>query len=126
MRFHVLLVVLPAQERVERSCMSTGENWMAQLYERRNGALRTQTDQVREDIGALQKDMSQLRSDVGELIALQWRTLGDSVGGGAAYIGEQVKTRPLASLGLAAGAGIMTGLALASLSGRPTERRRHN
>jgi hypothetical protein len=99
---------------------------MAQLYERRNGALRAQTDHVREDIGALQKDMSQLRSDLSELIALQWRSLGDSVGGGAAYVEEQVKTRPLAVLGLAAGAGIVAGLALASFGGRQRERRRHD
>ena len=99
---------------------------MPQLHGRHNGALRTQADHVREDIGALQKDMSQLRSDVSELIALQWRTLGDQVGGGAAYVEEQVKTRPLAVLGLAAGAGILTGLALASLGGRQTERRRQS
>src|SRR5690348_11435739 len=69
------------------------------MYEgrqRRNGSLRAQADHVREDISALQKDMSQLRSDFGELVSLQWRTIGDRVEGSAAYVGDQVKTRPLA------------------------------
>ena len=98
---------------------------MAQHYEGRrerrssNGA---HASHVREDMAALQKDFSKLRSDLGTLAAMQWRSMSDRVNSGVSYVGEQVRTRPIASIGLAAGAGLLAGIALA-MNGRAQNRR---
>ena len=84
---------------------------------RRNGHdVRAQAIHVREDVDTLRKDVSQLRSDLGDLVAMQWSDLGERVSGGARYVGEQVRTRPIASVGAAAGAGLLAGLVLASMA----------
>lgn len=105
------------------------ETNMAQHYEGRrerrssNGALSSHASHVREDMAALQKDFSKLRSDIGTLAAMQWRTMGDRVNSGVSYVGEQVRTRPMASIGLAAGAGLLAGIALVAMNGRAQNRR---
>jgi hypothetical protein len=101
---------------------------MAQAYEGRrqrrgeNGSMRSHGKHVREDMATLQDGLSQLRSDLGDLAALQWHALSDRVNGGVHYVGEQVRIRPLTSLGLAAGAGLLAGIALINMNGR---HRRH-
>lgn len=95
---------------------------------RRNGnhELRTQADHVREDMDALGKDVSQLQSDLGALVAMQWRDLGARVGGGTRYVGEQVRSHPITTIGAAAGVGLIAGLALASMGkGRNHRTTRH-
>ena len=92
---------------------------MAQAYELRhrrhnNGSIK----HLREDVTSLQKDLSALTNDLGDLIALQWNGLGKRVNGGVAQMGEQVRTHPLASVGVAAGAGLLVGLAISLLSSR--------
>jgi ElaB/YqjD/DUF883 family membrane-anchored ribosome-binding protein len=102
---------------------------MAQTYEGRhqrrngNGDLRSHANHVREDVATLQKDLSQLRSDLGGLIAMQWRAAGEQMNSGVNYMSEQVRTRPVASIGVAATAGLLAGLALASMNGRSHARR---
>jgi ElaB/YqjD/DUF883 family membrane-anchored ribosome-binding protein len=95
---------------------------MAQAFEGRqrrdNGSLRSHASHVREDMATLQKDIGQLRNDLGALVALQWNALGERVSGGAAYVGEQVRTRPIAALGVAAGIGFLAGYALMSANSR--------
>ena len=97
---------------------------MAQAYEgrhsRRGDARRAH---VREDMASLQEDLSRLRSDLSEMAAHQWNALGERVNGGAHYVGEQVRNRPGASLGLAVGAGLLAGIALANMNGN--RRRNH-
>jgi ElaB/YqjD/DUF883 family membrane-anchored ribosome-binding protein len=91
---------------------------------RRNGhELRSQASHVREDMDTLRKDMSQLQSDLGALVAMQWGALGERVSGGARYVGEQVRSHPITSVGAAAGVGLLAGLALASMSNHRAERR---
>lgn len=99
---------------------------MAQAYEgrhRRRSGNGSSRGHVRENMATLQKDLSQLRSDLGEMAVLQWHGLGERVNGGAHYVGEQVRARPGASLGLAVGAGLLAGIALANMNGNA--RRRH-
>ncbi|MGQ0532776.1 MAG: hypothetical protein ACT4OF_08825 [Caulobacteraceae bacterium] len=89
---------------------------MAQAYEtrhRRNGAI-----DLREDVTTLQKDLSQLTNDIGNLITLQWNGLGEHVNGGLARVGKQVRARPIAAVGVAAGVGLLAGLALSMLNRR--------
>ena len=97
---------------------------MAQAYEGRHRRRSGNDSPARESIATLQKDLSQLRSDLGEMAAHQWSALGERVNGGAHYVGEQVRSRPGASLGLAVGAGLLAGIALANMNGRA--RRRHH
>jgi ElaB/YqjD/DUF883 family membrane-anchored ribosome-binding protein len=93
---------------------------------RRNGHdLRSQAGHVREDMDTLRKDMSQLQSDLGELVSLQWSEIGERVNGGARYVGEQVRTHPIASVGAAAGVGLLAGLALAGMANGRSHRADH-
>ena len=102
---------------------------MAHSYEGRrdrrtsNGALSSHATDVREDVVTLQKNLSKLSSDLGTLAALQWRSVGENVNSGVTYVGEQVRTRPIASIGIAAGAGLLAGIALVSMNGRGQNRR---
>lgn len=85
-----------------------------------NGKLRAHANHVRADVAALQSDLAQLRSDVGTLVTMQWRALGNQLNDGVTYVGEQIRTRPVASLGVAAGVGMLAALIVSSLN-----RRRH-
>jgi ElaB/YqjD/DUF883 family membrane-anchored ribosome-binding protein len=84
---------------------------MAQAYEtrhRRNGAI-----DLRDDVATLQKDFSRLSDDIGGAIKTRWTDIGKRVDGGMTYAKRQVRARPLAAVGVAAGVGLLTGLALA-------------
>jgi ElaB/YqjD/DUF883 family membrane-anchored ribosome-binding protein len=94
------------------------EKDMAQAYEsrtRRNGALRTHAKSVRDDVSTLQKDFSQLRNDLGTLAAMQWSDLRGRTNDSARYVGEQVRQHPATAIGIAAGAGLLAGLALSAM-----------
>jgi ElaB/YqjD/DUF883 family membrane-anchored ribosome-binding protein len=89
---------------------------MAQAYEtrhRRNGAIN-----LRDDMTTLQKDFSQLTGDIGNVIAQRWNGIGERVNDGAARVGKQVRAHPIAAVGVAAGAGLLTGVLLSALARR--------
>ncbi|MGD9980552.1 MAG: hypothetical protein AB7H66_08520 [Hyphomonadaceae bacterium] len=84
---------------------------MAQAYEtrhRRNGAI-----DLRDDMATLQKDFSRLGDDIGGLIKTEWDSVGKRVDGGVKYMHGQVRKRPIAAVGVAAGVGLLAGLAFA-------------
>jgi len=88
---------------------------MAQAYEtrqRRNG----HTIDLRDDMAALKKDFSQLTDDLGGVITQRWNGIGERVNEGAAKVGKQVRAHPIAAVGVAAGAGILTGLLVSALA----------
>jgi ElaB/YqjD/DUF883 family membrane-anchored ribosome-binding protein len=92
---------------------------MAQAHEMRNrrhnnGSIK----HLREDVTSLQKDLSALTNDLGDLLTAQWNGIGKRVDGGVSYVGDQVRTHPLAAVGIAAGAGLLAGLAISLLNGR--------
>lgn len=90
---------------------------MAHAFEtrnhRRNGAI-----DLRDDVTTLQKDISQLTGDIGDLIQLRWKDVRKRVDGGAAQVGKQVRAHPIAAVGVAAGAGLLAGALVASLTKR--------
>lgn len=84
---------------------------MAQTHEtrhRRNGAI-----DLREDMATLQKDFSRLGDDIGSVIQTEWNGIGKRVNGSVAYMEKEVRRRPIAAVGVAAGVGLLAGLAFA-------------
>lgn len=80
---------------------------------RRNGEVN-----LRDDMAALQKDFSQLTGDVGSVITQKWDGVGERFNQGAARVGKEVRAHPLAAVGIAAGAGLLIGLAAAATARR--------
>ena len=93
--------------------------------QRRNGPMRRRTGHVRDDISALQKDLGKLSSDLGDLAGAQWNDLRERMDEGVGYVSDQVRTHPVTAVGLAAGAGLLAGLALGAMT-NGGERRRHH
>jgi ElaB/YqjD/DUF883 family membrane-anchored ribosome-binding protein len=89
---------------------------MAQAYEtrhRRNGAI-----DLRDDMSTLQKDFSQLTEDLGGIFTQKWNDVGERVNGGIKRVGKEVRARPFAALGAAAGAGLLAGVLVTALARR--------
>jgi ElaB/YqjD/DUF883 family membrane-anchored ribosome-binding protein len=89
---------------------------MAQAYEtrhRRNGAI-----DLRDDMATLQKDFSHLTDDIGSIFTQKWNAAGERVNGGIKRVGKEVRARPLAALGAAAGAGLLAGVLVTALARR--------
>lgn len=91
---------------------------MAQAYETRHRRNGSDTIDLRSDMSALQKDFSQLTGDIGSVLTERWNGIGERVNDGAAKVGKQVRARPLAAVGVAAGAGLLTGLLVSALARR--------
>ncbi|MEZ5959337.1 MAG: hypothetical protein R3C30_02775 [Hyphomonadaceae bacterium] len=89
---------------------------MAQAYEtrhRRNGAI-----DLRDDMATLGKDFSHLTDDLGEMFSKKWNAAGDRVNGGIKRVGKEVRARPFAAVGAAAGAGLLAGVLITALARR--------
>ena len=89
---------------------------MAHAYEtrhRRNGAI-----DLRDDMNTLGKDFSQLSDDLGSIFEQKWNAAGERVNGGIKRAAKEVRSRPFAAVGAAAGAGIAVGVLLAALTRR--------
>ncbi|MGD9968393.1 MAG: hypothetical protein AB7T59_17880 [Hyphomonadaceae bacterium] len=89
---------------------------MAQAYEtrhRRNGAIN-----LHDDVTALQKDFSKLTGDIGGVIQSEWNGIGARINKSAADMGKQVRARPIAAVGVAAGVGLLAGVLVAGLARR--------
>lgn len=89
---------------------------MAQAYEtrhRRNGAI-----DLRDDMSTLGKDFSQLTDDLGSIFTQKWNGVGERVNGGIKRVGKEVRARPFAAVGAAAGAGLLAGVLITALARR--------
>ncbi len=89
---------------------------MAQAYEarhRRNGAI-----DLRDDTSTLGKDFSQLTDDLGSVFSEKWNGVGERVNGGIKRVGKEVRARPFAAIGAAAGAGLLAGVLVTALARR--------
>jgi hypothetical protein len=89
---------------------------MAQAYEtrhRRNGAI-----DLRDDMNTLGKDFSQLTDDLGSIFTEKWYGVGQRVNGGIKRGGKEVRARPFAAIGAAAGAGLLAGVLVTALARR--------
>lgn len=89
---------------------------MAQAYEtrhRRNGAI-----DLRGDMNTLGKDFSQLTDDLGSIFTQKWNGVGERVNGGIKRVGKEVRARPFAAVGAAAGAGLLAGVLITALARR--------
>ncbi len=89
---------------------------MAQAYEtrhRRNGAI-----DLREDMSTLGKDFSHLTDDLGAMFSQKWNAAGEQVNGGIKRVGKEVRARPFAAIGVAAGAGLLAGVLVTALARR--------
>jgi ElaB/YqjD/DUF883 family membrane-anchored ribosome-binding protein len=89
---------------------------MAQAYEtrhRRNGAI-----DLRDDMSTLGKDFSQLTNDLGSIFTQKWNAAGERVNGGIKRVGKEVRARPFAAVGAAAGAGLLAGVLITALARR--------
>ena len=81
---------------------------MAHAYEtrhRRNGAI-----DLRDDVNTLGKDFSQLTDDLGSIFTDKWNGVGERVNGGIKRAAKEVRARPFAAIGAAAGAGLVAGM----------------
>jgi len=87
------------------------------------GALRARTNDVIGDFAELRKDMNRLANaatkaarhevkSAGQRLELLGRDMRSRASEGAQYVGEQVRTRPGAAVGIALGAGLLVGLLL--------------
>ena len=94
------------------------ESKMAQAYETRHRRNGSDAIDLRSDMSALHKDFSQLTGDIGSVITQRWNGIGEQVNEGAAKVGKQVRARPLAAVGVAAGAGLLTGLLVSAMARR--------
>lgn len=89
---------------------------MAHAYEtrhRRNGAI-----DLRDDMNTLGKDFSQLTDDLSGIFEQKWNAAGERVNGGIKRVGKEVRARPFAAIGAAAGAGLLTGVLVTALARR--------
>lgn len=89
---------------------------MAQAYEtrhRRNGAI-----DLRDDMNTLGKDFSHLTDDLGAIFTQKWNAAGERVNGGIKRVGKEVRARPFAAVGAAAGAGLLAGVLITALARR--------
>ncbi|MEQ1818985.1 MAG: hypothetical protein ABL871_10275 [Terricaulis sp.] len=89
---------------------------MAHAYEtrqRRNGAI-----DLRDDMSTLGKDFSQLTDDLGGIFEQKWNAAGERVNGGIKRAAKEVRARPFAAVGAAAGAGLLIGAAVTALARR--------
>ena len=89
---------------------------MAQAYEtrhRRNGAI-----DLRDDVNTLGKDFSQLTDDLGSIFTDKWNGVGERVNGGIKRAAKEVRARPFAAIGAAAGAGLVAGILVTALARR--------
>lgn len=89
---------------------------MAHAYEtrhRRNGAI-----DLRDDMNTLGKDFSQLTDDLSGIFEQKWNAAGERVNGGIKRVGKEVRARPFAAIGAAAGAGLLIGAAVTALARR--------
>ena len=89
---------------------------MAQAYEtrhRRNGAI-----DLRDDMSTLGKDFSQLTDDLGSIFEQKWNAAGERVNGGIKRAAKEVRARPFAAIGAAAGAGLVAGILVTALARR--------
>lgn len=89
---------------------------MAHAYEtrhRRNGAI-----DLRDDMSTLGKDFSQLTDDIGSIFTQKWNGFGERVDGGIKAAAKEVRARPLAAVGAAAGAGLLAGVLITALARR--------
>ena len=89
---------------------------MAHAYEtrhRRNGAI-----DLRDDVNTLGKDFSQLTDDLGRIFTDKWNGVGERVNGGIKRAAKEVRARPFAAIGAAAGAGLVAGILVTALARR--------
>ena len=89
---------------------------MAHAYEtrhRRNGAI-----DLRDDVNTLGKDFSQLTDDLGGIFTDKWNGVGERVNGGIKRAAKEVRARPFAAIGAAAGAGLVAGILVTALARR--------
>ena len=89
---------------------------MAHAYEtrhRRNGAI-----DLRDDVNTLGKDFSQLTDDLGSILTDKWNGVGERVNGGIKRAAKEVRARPFAAIGAAAGAGLVAGILVTALARR--------
>jgi len=89
---------------------------MAQAYEtrhRRNGSI-----DLRDDMATLSKDLSHLTDDIGSIFTQKWNAAGERVNGGFKRVGKEVRARPFAAIGTAAGAGLLAGVLVTALARR--------
>ncbi len=89
---------------------------MAHAYEtrhRRNGAI-----DLRDDVNTLGKDFSQLTDDLGSIFTDKWNGVGERAMGGIKRAAKEVRARPFAAIGAAAGAGLVAGILVTALARR--------
>lgn len=89
---------------------------MAQAYEtrhRRNGAI-----DLRDDVTTISKDLSHLTDDLGAIFTQKWNAAGEQVNGGIKRVGKEVRARPFAAVGAAAGVGLLAGVLITALARR--------
>ena len=89
---------------------------MAHAYEtrhRRNGAI-----DLRDDMNSLGKDFSQLTDDLGSIFEQKWNAAGERVNGGIKRAATEVRARPFAAIGAAAGVGLVAGVLVTALARR--------
>ena len=89
---------------------------MAHAYETRhrcNGAI-----DLRDDVNTLGKDFSQLTDDLGSIFTDKWNGVGERVNGGIKRAAKEVRARPFAAIGAAAGAGLVAGILVTALARR--------
>lgn len=93
------------------------------LRSKRNGALKSRADDVLQDFVELKKDVSKLAEAATKAVKREVRaasdeissvrsTLEDRAKGSVAAVGDKVRDRPLAALGIAVGAGLVIGMLL--------------
>lgn len=89
---------------------------MAHAYEtrhRRNGAI-----DLRDDMSTLGKDLSHLTDDIGSIFTQKWNSAGERMNGGIKAAAKEVRARPFAAVGAAAGAGLLAGVLITALARR--------
>lgn len=91
---------------------------MAQAQETRHRRNGNGAIDLRDDMAALRKDFSQLTDDLGSAFTQKWNGVGERVNEGINRAGKQVRARPLAAVGAAAGAGLLAGVLITALARR--------